>query len=342
MTLPEESRPGPARRSRLTLLLRLLLAGGIFAWLLRGGGLDLGRFDSLRWGWSLAAAAFMLGLLVLPPVRWWLLCRGRGLPIGLGAVFHIGLIGAVVGRLLWGTASNDAVRLAYMARLHPEQRVLAMSTVVVDRYLGALALFALGPLALGLLWLRNVHDPWPIRSALLVGGLGAALVLLPYVASDRRTALLLGPLRNRKAVRDLLGALVGYRGQGAALAGGLGISLLIHGSYLAACGCALAALGYRVDLLTVCTVMPLISLAGQVPLTPLALGVNEGVAERLFHLTAMQGGAEMVLLLRVVLLGQALLCLPALLVPVATAPPDEPSPGEVAAPPDVTPSALET
>lgn len=324
MTPPEEPRREPTLlRSRLTLLLRLLVAGGLFVWLLRGGGLDLSRFDSIRWSWFLAAATLMLGILVLPPVRWWLLCRGHGLPIGLLAVFHIGLIGGVVGRLLLGPVSNDAVRLAYMAKLHPGQRILAMSTVVVDRYLGALALFAMGPLALLLLWLRDVREPWPIRSALLVAGLCVALVLLPYVASNPRTAVLLGPLRRRKVVSELHGALTGYRGQGPALAGGLGISLLIHGSYLASCWCALAALGYRVELLTVCTVMPLISLAGQLPITPLSLGVKEGVAEQLFHLTAMEGGAEMVVLLRVVILGQALLCLPALLFPVAAPAPAE-------------------
>lgn len=320
----EEPPRGPARtRPRLGLALRLVLAGALFAWLLRGGGLELGRFDAVRWGWFAAAAALMLGILVLPPVRWWLLCRGRGLPIGLGVAIHVAMIGSAVGRLLWGAVSNDAVRLACMGRRHPDQRVLAMSTVVVDRYLGALALFALGPVALALLWLRGVREPWLLRSALMVGGLCAAAALLPYLASTPRTAALLGPLRRRKLVSDLHGALVGYRGQGGALAAGLGLSALIHLSHLAACWCALAALGYRVDLLGVCAVMPLVNLAGQVPITPQALGVKEGLAEQLFRVTGMEGGAEMVLLLRVVVIGQGLLCLPALLLPVAPVPASE-------------------
>jgi uncharacterized membrane protein YbhN (UPF0104 family) len=329
--------PAPFRFARRALgkVVRLLLAVGICWWLVQGGWLDLDQLKRTRFDrWLLASVLLLLGIVVVPPLRWWLLLRARGLPLSFWKTFHVSLLGSLAGKLLFGMLGNDAVRLGAMARLCPHQRPLAVSTVALDRYLGALSLFALGPLAVLALWVSGAREPWLYRLGVGVGGLLVAALLLPILASHPRAAGWLGPLGRRPAVQKLHAALAGYRGHGKVLAIGLALSLVGHLGYVGGCACALRAMGYQVDLLGVTAVVPLVVLSRQVPLTPQGLGIKEGVSDALFRLTGMEGGAEMALLVRVILMAQAVASLPALLIRIGGPVPGRPAadPGEGLAP----------
>ena len=109
----------------------------------RGEILDLLRAADPRW---LAVGALSaLATELLCAVRWWLMLKVFGVPVGLGRTCVFTLAGLFYSFFLPGAGGGDAFRILYVIRLHPRQKLRAAASVIADRLCGMVALaFALG------------------------------------------------------------------------------------------------------------------------------------------------------------------------------------------------------
>src|SRR5205823_2082577 len=98
-------------RPRALLGVKLVLTGGLLAWLLGTGQIDLRKLLAVPCSIDLAIlAALTITALALPACRWWWLLRLQGLPVPLGRVAAMTWVGYVTQLLLPGAASGDVAR----------------------------------------------------------------------------------------------------------------------------------------------------------------------------------------------------------------------------------------
>jgi hypothetical protein len=70
----------PVWQRRLILAGKIGLAGGLLAWLVLSGRLQLGRLTSVSLDWRFAVLlALVAGSMIVPAFRWWWLLRIQGL-----------------------------------------------------------------------------------------------------------------------------------------------------------------------------------------------------------------------------------------------------------------------
>ncbi len=240
-----------------------------------------------------------LGLLLVGPVyliqalRWWTLMRARQLEVGYWQAFRLYMVGSFFNYCMPGTTGGDVVKALYAAR-RGDRRADAVVSVAADRLFGMMGMLLFAALC-GLLMLG---DPlarqvaawlWAALLAVLVAG---ALYVAPPVR--RAAGAVLGrmhvPGRGKLAAVDA--ALLAYRRHGRAVAAAVGLSMAAH--LLLAGGTAGAGLALGIDapLGRLLTVLPVLFMAGAVPLTYQGLGVMEGLGIAMLldppHVTANQ------------------------------------------------------
>lgn len=179
-----------------------------------------GRFDwgPVAWGVLLAGATYPLHAW-----RWLLLYRAQGLALPWSWAHRVTWIGNFYNSLLLGGLGGDAARAFYVCRDAPNQRLGGLASIVMDRVMGLLVLFALALVGIAAK-LREVlaHPELRLIGAVATGalilGLVAAVVLLRAgpetwpaplrrVVGEARAASLAGILANlRASPRAHLGA----------------------------------------------------------------------------------------------------------------------------------------
>jgi uncharacterized protein (TIRG00374 family) len=303
-------------RKILVLLAKGALAGGLLFWLWSTDRLDFQDLLQLQPGRLTAALVlFQVGMIVLPQIRWYILTRAYDFELGLGQALHIGLVGMFTTIFIPAGLGVDGVKLFYLTRRSRQGTPDVLSTIIVDRVLGMIALMLLSSLFGGLL-LRGSNA----SIGLLVGyglalmlGLAASLALL----SSRRVGALLSRLPGSRAITDLLRALQAYRTRRGILALALALSLLGHLGAFTAAYFAFRSLGRPGSIFAVFAITPIVNLSGLIPLTPLGLGVSDSIAATLYPAVGLSGGAEATMLLRCVTVAISLACGVAFLLPVA-------------------------
>ena len=115
-------------------LLRVAVAVGLIAALAATGRLGLDRLAALPLSDSLGILiAILLGSMLLPVVRWWLLLRVQGVGEPFGRVLRLTWAGYFASLLLPGGAGGDIARAILINRHRAERRARAFSTVLADR-----------------------------------------------------------------------------------------------------------------------------------------------------------------------------------------------------------------
>lgn len=108
--------------------------------------------------WLAAGALTALVTELLCAIRWWLMLRVFGVPVGLARATAFTLAGLFYSFFLPGAGGGDAFRIFYVMRLHPQKKLRAAVSVIADRLCGLVAL----ALALGVTLLRS--DALPLDS----------------------------------------------------------------------------------------------------------------------------------------------------------------------------------
>ncbi|MCA9236058.1 MAG: flippase-like domain-containing protein [Planctomycetales bacterium] len=299
------------KRTRLVALAKLALALGLLAWLCTDR-LDLRSLTAVSPSPTLGLlAAMLLASMLLPALRWWWLLRIQQIDATPWQAVKLTWSGYLAALILPGAVSGDVAKSYLIVRHCPAHRGRSLSTVLVDRLIGVYSLLLLGALSAAALLATDSVDgqgktlAWTVV-ALLAGTTVAATALV--AGPWRRIAEPFVPSKWSQAWRDS-GRL--YWQAKRALAGCLAISLVSSMLTAAAFTVASRVLQEPVAWSSSLSLGPLVVLANCLPITPGGMGVAEAAASELFQQRGSVHGAEMMLLIRVLM---ATLSLPALLV----------------------------
>jgi uncharacterized protein (TIRG00374 family) len=213
--------------------------------------------------------------------RWQILVHDQGVDASLGELTSLYFVGFLFNNLLPSGFGGDAVKM-YELSQRSKRGAEAVSSVLVDRFMGLIALQMIGLIALIFSW-QLVPSEIKILTVLLFG----VSLMAAWVVSYRRLWEFLServPLFDRllsiKAVDSLVSSLQSY--SGSALLRALGVGLVFNVLLIAANVLIGTSLGVDLPLAYYMIFVPLTSLVLILPISFAGLGVREGTYVVLF------------------------------------------------------------
>ena len=270
-------------RKQLLNFLKIAVSLGLLAFIF--STIDLPTFwqvvrQAKPW-WLLVALVVMMVGVVIRAWRWKILLDAIGVVVPLGELTAIYFIGFLFNNLLPSGLGGDAMRMVELNR-HSERGSDAVTSVLVDRFLGLSALQAIALLALLLDWGSIPPTVAYFTVAIFVGGLIGGLLLINrrlYLALQQRWGLF------RRATRvKLIGNLFEsfQRYPLPALGRSYLVALLFNVSLIAMNVFIGLALGAQASLIQYAVFVPITSLVLVIPISFAGLGVREEAYRQLF------------------------------------------------------------
>ena len=251
------------------------------------------------WGFVLAFGLYYGGVL-LAYARWFLLVRALGLPCRVMDALRLGMIGTLFNMVIPGAVGGDVVKAAYFARSQ-DRKGQAIASIVIDRIVGLIGLFALAS-ATGAYYWNGLGDRprGLVVAAWIALGVTFGLLLLAFAINPR------APLARRlsrrrsgaKFVTELAETGRAYRGRPWVVALATGMAATTHlGNVLAfaAVTGSLYPLSEAPALAIHLMVVPLVLLSTAIPVPFSGLGAAENVSALLFRALGFLGGAPSML-----------------------------------------------
>ncbi len=290
----------------LFITAKLLLAGGLIAYLLHTGDIDPRRLSEIEnWAWVALAQVLVLGILLFTSLRWYLILREQGIHYRFREIFELGTIGFFFNQFVPGSVGGDLMKAYYIAVENPRHRTAGVTTVFLDRVVGLLVLVAIGGIAI--LFNRQIigRDPDLQKLAVFI----VAVLLLVLVGSlvffnDRIRArpgvqALLKRLPFRAILNQIQAAVYIYKHRPRIIVQTILLSVLIQGSVVLVTICFYLSLGGTgPGLGTFFFVVPVVYLVMAVPLSPGGLGVGELASQILFEKVNYANGGLLALMQR--------------------------------------------
>jgi len=127
-------------------------------WLININRLDFTLFANINLNTSnvilliTGSLLVLLGLLLLG-LRLFMVLRFKRFSVSYKKVLGITFVGSLLGVVLPGLAGGDAMKAVYLCTNVSERRMDALTSVIIDRFLGLYSLFLLGTLTLFVGWL---------------------------------------------------------------------------------------------------------------------------------------------------------------------------------------------
>lgn len=279
----ENDAPAVSRRRGIAWVARLAISAGIIAYLIgtrvsvdRVGG-EIG--DAIPGLLLLAFTLHLVGF-ALSAVRWRLLLAAVGRAPSLLLLMRAYLIGMFCNQFLPSTVGGDVYRGLDAAALTGLPRGRSLAIVVVERLIGAAALFSYAVAALILGFGRLIDKPGVAMSVglLALGFAGVVAALTPW--SRVRLRRLLGVLPLKKVLPSLdlaFGAVKDLGGRKRVLAGAFLISLVFQLNVILHYVLVGLALGLPLPLEAYFLVVPVVLLILQLPLSLNGIGLREAV-----------------------------------------------------------------
>lgn len=218
-------------------------------------------------------------------IRWWWLMRALGLAVSFSAAFRFSYVGHFFNTVMPGATGGDVIKAVCVARALPDRRAHAVTTVLVDRVLGLLALTVLG----GVLAATRIGDgAFGTAAAFLLGLVGVAMILaVPFAFKSARRALrldrVLRALPFQRVLRDVDAAIQLYRDRPAAIAGIFAFTIGAQIFGVADAWCLARAFGLDVPLDDLVVAIAVISIFAAIPISPGGWGIGEGLYAHFFR-----------------------------------------------------------
>lgn len=276
-----------ARRQRIGWRPVLRIAGSLALLAGLAATIDLGETARLLAGadpYALAGLLLVAQLQVLlSAARWRLVARRLRLPLGWAAACGEYYLCLLLNQLLPGGVSGDAIRALRHARRLPALpdgggAGRALRAVVLERFAGQVAFFAIAGLGLALwpMLMPGGYAPWIAGTAAALGA--SILAVLAALALGSR----IGPRRWRQGVAALI-----PEGRAALLGAGawrvqLPLNLAVAACLIAAFALAADAVGPALPATAWVTVVPLTLLALVLPISVGGWGLRESAAALLW------------------------------------------------------------
>jgi uncharacterized membrane protein YbhN (UPF0104 family) len=257
-------------------LLRVAVSAALIAWILRG--------TDLREVWATFRTADVRYILVaigLIPLgylssvlRWRLLLRAQGGDATLPFLFRSLMTGIFFNNFLPSTIGGDAIRAWDTAR-SGVGRATALTIIMVDRFVGLLALLLFA--AVGLLGAGRLTEKVP-DLAFWVLGVGALMVIAAAVLFLPRFGGAKGTTSGRNGkLAKVAEALFAFRGHGKALAGAFFFSLCLQTAVVVNAWVIARALRIDLGLAPFFVIIPFAVFIMMIPVSINGIGVRENV-----------------------------------------------------------------
>lgn len=220
-------------------------------------------------------------------VRWWLMLRIFGTPISLGRAFLYCGAGLFFSLGLPGMGGGDAFRILYIARLYPNRKMQAATSVLVDRLCGLVALilaFALTASFQYRLFASNPHTHAMLRSCAIMLAVVVFLLFVWWLTTiprinALRTPKLIEPMRYRF---DRFGSFFKELARHPRLlAVAMLVSVIALAAHFTTYFMSAKAFALPVGLPEIFTVMPLVDTLILLPISLYGVGVRENLFELL-------------------------------------------------------------
>lgn len=235
--------------------------------------------------WLLAGALVYVAVEVISAIRWQLLLRVQGVQLGWRRIYALGFIGVFFNFFIPGGTGGDVVKIFYLLKETPGQKIQALLSVLVDRLFGLVAMVLLAGVIIAFQW-GWLTNPAATRgyvwTALAILGGCMLMIGFSFLVSGLNLAHRLPerfPGRDRLAEFSLAYNLYSRAWPISVLS--LAISVLAHLGFFATFYCAARALalpGVRIPTLTeLFTIMPVVSTITALPLSVGGLGLREGL-----------------------------------------------------------------
>lgn len=253
-------------------------------------------------GWLVAALVAVLAGVGLRAFRWQILLKALRVEVSLGEVTAIYFIGFLFNNLLPSGLGGDAIRMLELSK-HTERGSDAVTSVVVDRFLGLSSLQAIALLALLFDW-QAVPTSVAYFTVAIFGAslvLGYLLINRPLYRMLQHRVKLFRRLTGIKQLHNLFESFQRYPLP--ALGKAYLVALLFNLSLIAMNMFIGIALGARASMAQYAVFVPITSLVLLIPISFAGLGVREEAYRQLFGQIGVPGEVAIAISLLVYVFG---------------------------------------
>ena len=280
--------------------IKVVIAAFLLIYLIKSGQIDFSLLTiSASIKFHVTGLTLVTICLLIQVFRWWMLMKLQGFSLSIRYALWLSWVGFFISLPLPGMAGGILSRAYLIAKdVSSQDRVRAIYTVVFDRAIGLFALLCMGAGALCYAVIQHGWD-WRLESIWL------SIVILFSAILIFFTMLCSGKLR-QLAIRFLptslgepLGVIVGAcRHHMLIVTIALFISLLSGTVTMGAFMVAGGSIGEKVSWNETFQVVPLVFVAGTLPIAPDGIGVSESAASLLFSQYGIASGATIMLIYR--------------------------------------------
>lgn len=290
---------------------KVALALSLIYWLIVTGQFDIsiynGLFSKDKWGLIVLIFVSQSIAFLVFIARWQILINALEIPIPLSITMKTGLQGTFTNIVLPGSIGIDAIRVLYIKRHLPTYLFYGASSILMDRMTGFLGLLTLG-LTASIVHMGISGDER--LNTLLFFNIGA-LSLLFIAASLLLFFAHKDTLHIRQRFKFLDKSLFTVQlfwGQKKAILLSILLAIVSH-----CCVCATWYFGmlfFAVDPPTIglIAVTSMLTIVKTIPITPMSLGVADGLAENFYRLIGISIGSELQMLLRMIAITISFAC----------------------------------
>lgn len=213
---------------------------------------------------------------ILTSIRWHLLLESLGIRLSFFRSLVLNLVGAFYNAFMPGTTGGDVIK-AYYAAKQTDLRTRAVLSVVIDRVIGLMALILVGGSMAAYQWHIPDCRRVAVASGLIVAGVLVGLVVFYSRRLRRWTGLdfVLKRLPMQRQVQKAVAAMEIYRDRPRPLLNALLLSFPVHITAILSATFAGWAFGLPLPVFYYWVVVPVVALAGAIPISPQGAGVME-------------------------------------------------------------------
>jgi uncharacterized protein (TIRG00374 family) len=209
-------------------------------------------------------------------LRWYGLLKALDIHLGLARAFVINMVGGFYNTFMPGSTGGDVLK-AYYAAKHTHLRTRAVMSVIVDRAIGLIALIILGGTMATMQWREPEARQVAVLAfaivALLVAGMG--IFFTPSLRRGTGLDFIMRRLPMQRQVNKAVEALEVYRRRPGLIAATLVGSLPVHATVITSAMFAGMAFDLKLHPLDYWVIVPIVVLAGSIPISPQGAGVME-------------------------------------------------------------------
>jgi glycosyltransferase 2 family protein len=226
-----------------------------------------------------------LSILVLPitfiftSYRWHELLKALDIHIGIGRAFVLNMVGCFYNSFMPGSTGGDLLK-AYYASKQTTHRMRAVISVIVDRAVGLIALIFIGGIMAGLQWDIPACQKIAVAAICICAAVLLGLLVFYNPTLHRISGLdfVLKKLPMQKHVQSAVHAMHMYGKRPFLGLWALIVTIPVHASVITSAMFAGMAFGLPLHWAYYWVCVPVIVLAGSIPISPQGAGVMEAFA----------------------------------------------------------------